>query len=174
MAEQQEQTNQKSNKNVSPLMTLLILAAVLAMQVGVVGAAYWMWGGANPVKADAAAKDKAAQAEQPVEIMVVEDKFQNTRTGRSYLYDTEIYIVSKHKHKDFIKKRMKARKAQVVTEIATIIRRAEPSYFDEPELSTLTRQIRAALNRVLGKTEDGKSYIDTVLIKKMTEFRTDM
>jgi flagellar basal body-associated protein FliL len=174
MAEQDQQANNKASKTFSPLMTLLILAAVLCMQVGVVGAAYWMWGGAKPVKADAAAADKAAKAEQPVEIMIVEDKFQNTRTGRSYLYDTEVYIVAKQKHKDFIKKRMKARKAQIVTEIATIIRRAEPSYFDEPELSTLTRQIRAALNRVLGKTEGGKSYIDQVLIKKMTEFRTDM
>jgi flagellar basal body-associated protein FliL len=172
MAEQNQQ-NKKDNKSFSPLMTLLILAGVLCMQVGVVGAAYWMWGGASTVKADGAAEDKAAKAEQPVEALIVENKFQNTRTGRSYLYDTEVYIVTKQKHQDFIKKRVKARKAQIVTEIATIIRRAEPSYFDEPELSTLTRQIRAALNRILGKTESGESYFDKVLIKKMTEFRTD-
>jgi flagellar basal body-associated protein FliL len=172
MAEQEQQT--QKNRSVSPLMTLLILSGVLIMQVGTVGAAYWLWGGPSEAKADAAAKDAAAEAKQPVEIKVVDAKFQNTRTGRSYLYDTEVYIVAKQKHKQFVKKRLKARSAQVSTEIATIIRRAEPSYFDEPERATLTRQFRAALNRVLGETEAGKSYIDKVLIKKMTEFRTDV
>jgi flagellar basal body-associated protein FliL len=172
MAEQEQK--QQNSRSVSPLMTLLVLAGVLFMQVGTVGAAYWLWGGPSQVKADGAAKDQAAEAEQPVEIQVIDAKFQNTRTGRSYLYDTEVYIVAKQKHKSFVNKRLKARKAQISTEIATIIRRAEPSYFDEPELSTLTRQFRAALNRVLGQTEQGQSYIDTVLIKKMTEFRTDV
>ena len=69
MAEQNEQNNKQ--KSFSPLMTLLILAGVLCMQVGVVGAAYWMWGGASTVKADAAASDKAAKAEQPVEALIV-------------------------------------------------------------------------------------------------------
>jgi flagellar basal body-associated protein FliL len=174
MADGNQQEQAKSGRAVSPLMTLLILAAVLCLQVGVVGAAYWLWGGASEVRADPAAKDQAAQAEQPVEVLIVDSKFQNTRTGRSYLYDTEVYIVAKQKHEDYVKKRLEARKAQIVTDIATIIRRAEPSYFDEPELSTLTRQIRADLKRVFGQTEQGKSYIDKVLIKKMTEFRTDV
>jgi flagellar basal body-associated protein FliL len=171
MAEQ-EQTQQTSKSN-SPLMTLIILAAVLVLQMGTVGTAYYLWGGASEVQADAAAEDQAAKAEQPVEIKVIEARFQNTRTGRSYMYDTQLYIVAKQKHKKMLKKRIKSRKAQITAKLATIVRRAEPSYFDEPERSTLTRQFRAALNETLGKTEAGKPYIDELLIKKMTEIRMD-
>jgi len=172
MAEQEQA--EQSGRSVSPLMTLLILAGVLLLQVGTIGGAYYLWGGPSEVKADAAAKDEAADAEQPVEMKVIETRFQNTRTGRSYMYDTELYLVAKQKHKPYIKKRLKARKAQLTTRLATIVRRAEPSYFDEPERATLTRQFRAAISDVLGQTESGKPYFEEVLIKKMTEFRTDV
>jgi flagellar basal body-associated protein FliL len=165
-----EKNENQQKRSVSPLMTILALAVVLLAQVGVVGGAYWLWGGPSQVKADSAAADEAAKAQQPTEVLVVADRFQNTRSGRTYLYDTEIYIVTENQHEEHAKERFEKRRAQVVTEIATIIRRDEPSYFKEPELSTLTRQVRAALNEVLGKTEEGETYIDKVLIKKMLKY----
>lgn len=173
MAEQNQGNEKSGGRRVSPIMTLIVLAGVLCLQVGTVGLAYWLWGGPSEVRADSAAEDEAAKAQQPTEILVVDSQFQNTRTGRSFLYDMEVYVVAKQKHSEYLKPRLESRKAQIVTEIATIVRRAERSYFHEPELSTLTRQIRAALNRVFGRTEAGETYIQQVLIKKLTEYRTD-
>jgi len=157
-----------------PVKTLGALAAVLLLEAGAISAAFLFAGGPAPVKAEGAPEDAAALLEQPVETLVVADKFQNTRTGRSYMYDTEIFVVVTTKNQSNVEGRVDQMKAQITTDIATIFRRAEPSHLLEPELSTLTRQVRAALDERLGIDEDGQPYVREVLIKKCTQFRADL
>lgn len=157
-----------------PIKTVGILAAVLALEAGAISAAFMLAGGPAEVKAEGAAADDHALLEQPVEILVIADRFQNTRTGRAYMYDTEIFVVTKKKHEEQVGDRLEHMKAQITTDIATIFRRAEPSHLLEPELSTLTRQVRAAIDGRLGHDEDGQPYADEVLIKKCMQFRADM
>lgn len=171
MAEQNEKTEkQGSKKKGLGLKTGIILAAVLLVEVVGAGGAWWFLGGASSAKADSAAADKAAKAEQPVELPLLKDRFQNTRTGRSYLYDTDIWVVVAKKNEDFVKQRTKSINALLTTDVATIFRRADPSYFHEPDLSTLTRQIKADLDKRFGQDEDGKPYIQKVLIQQLTEY----
>lgn len=156
-----------------PVRTVVILLAVLLLEGAAISAAFLLSGGPADVKADPAAIDAAAMAEQPVEVLVIAEKFQNTRTGRPYLYDTEIYIVVKQKYQVDIEAQIEAMQAQLTTDVATIFRRAEPSHLLEPELSTLTRQIQAVLNERLGHDEDGKPKVQEVLIRKCMQFRAD-
>jgi flagellar basal body-associated protein FliL len=173
MAEQ-TQTNPSANEKKSvTLRTLLILLAVLAIEGIAISAAFLLVGGPADVRAAGAAADEAALAERIVEELVVSDKFQNTRTGRTYLYDTEVYILIRQKNQPQVKSALVAMRAQVLSDVATIFRRAEPAHLLEPSLATLRRQIKAALDERLGRDEQGQSMIDEVLIPKCTQIRAD-
>ncbi len=152
-----------------PVKTMLVLGAVLLVEAAAISAAFLLTGKPAEVKAQGAAIDEAALAEQPVEELVVADKFQNTRSGKIFIYDTEIFIVVRRKHQDQTKEDIKAMQAALSTDIATIFRRAEPSFLTEPTLATLTRQIRAALEQRLKKDEQGASVVQEVFIRKCTQ-----
>ena len=171
MAEQNE-NKQDAPKRKFPIKTIIALAVVLLLEAGAVSVVFFIAGQPADVKAEGAKLDKA-KMEQPVEMLLVEDRFQNTRTGRAYLYDTEIYIVLARKHEKTLNQRLESMKAQITTEIATIFRRAEPSHLLEPELSTLTRQIKAMLDEKIGYDEDGEPYVEEVLIRKCMQFRAN-
>lgn len=118
--------------------------------------------------------DKGAQDEVKFsELLVAKDQFPNQRTGRTYLYDTEIYITVRKKEADKLKKQVEAMQATLATDIAVVFRRAEPAQLLEPTLATLTRQLKAALDERLGKDAEGQPVVHEVLIRKCTQFRTD-
>ncbi len=156
-----------------PLKTMIMLAAVLLIEGVAISAVFLMAGGPAPVRGESSADDPAIVAEQPAEVLVIADKFQNTRRGRAYLYDTEIYIVVANKYKESIEESIEAKRAAITADVAVIIRKAEPAYLMEHELSTLKRQIRAALDQRLGSDSDGKPYVQEVLITRCDEYRSD-
>ncbi len=170
MAEAAPNTPRKS----FPLKTLLILVGVLLLEGLAVSAAFLLAGKPAQVEADPNAPDAQALANQPVEELVVSEKFQNSRTGRTYLYDTEIYILVKRKHQSQVQTKLQDMTARLTTEIATIFRSAEPAQLDEPTLATVTRQVQAKLDELLGKdVETGESVVDKVLVRKCIKFRAD-
>lgn len=156
------------------LKTLLVLVAVLAVEGAAISAVFLLTGGPADARAEGAAADEAALAEEPVEILVIADKFQYTRTGRSYLYDAEIYIITARKHRPAIEDRVDRMEAQVRSDVATIIRRAEPAHLMEFELSTLKRQIESSLNNHLGYDEQGEPLVQAVHVSKWMRFRGDL
>jgi flagellar basal body-associated protein FliL len=160
-----------------PLKPILILLAVVLIEGVAISGAFIMSGKPAAVSASTpgAQKDEALKLDQPIEELVVSDRFQNTRTGRTYLYDTEIYIVVRQKNDEQAKKILEANKARIRQDIRTIISQAEPAELLEPTLATLTRQIRASLDDHLGHDpQDGKPLIEKVLITKCTQYRVDM
>lgn len=174
MAEQNDNAKQKTGGKKLPLKTILVLVAVLLVEGLAVSALFWFAGKPADVRADGSAMEQAALREEPVEVLVVEDRFQNTRTGRTYLYSTEVYIVLANKHQDRVTADLESMKAQVHSDIATIFRRAEPAHLLEPELATLRRQIRATLDKHLGFDEEGNPIVQEVLIPKCIPFRADL
>ena len=169
MPEQTANDKQATGVRRLPLKTIMILAVVLLLEAGAVSAIWFFAGQPADVAAEGTNLDEA-QLEQPVEMVLIEDRFQNTRSGRAYLYDTEIYIVVPRKHQSTVQNKLEGMHAQVATEIATIFRRAEPAHLLEPELSTLTRQIRAMIDEKFGYDEAGKPYIQQVLIRKCMQY----
>jgi flagellar basal body-associated protein FliL len=156
------------------LKTIMIMAVVLVIEGVAISAAFMLSGKPAEVHADPAAHSEAAEMDKPVEILVVEDKFQNTRSGKTYLYDTQIYIVVKAKDEEGINAKLEVMSAQIAADIGTIFRRAEPAQLLEPTLATLTRQIKAVMDDRLGLDQDHKSRIQEVLLKKYTQYRVDM
>lgn len=171
---QQADAGAPEGKKKLPIKTAIVLLAALLIEGAAISTVFILAKGPEPLKADATVADEMAEAERHVEVLVIADKFQNTRTGRSYLYDTEIYVVIHNKDLDQIKQSIESMKAQLSTEIATIFRRAEPSYMMEPDLATLTRQINAVLQKKLGVDAEGEPYVIGTLIEKCIRIRADM
>lgn len=157
-----------------PIKTLIVLLAALIIEGVAISAVFIFAKGPEPIRADANLAEGLADEEKQVEVLVISEKFQNTRTGRSYLYDTEIYVIIRKKYADKIDADIQGMQAQLSTEIATIFRRAEPSYLMEPELATLTRQVGAVLTKKLKVDDEGEPYVMGTLIKKCIRIRADM
>jgi hypothetical protein len=157
-----------------PIKTAIVLLVALLIEGAAISAVFIFAKGPEPIRADATVSDEMAEAERQVEVLVIAEKFQNTRTGRSYLYDTEIYVIIRNKYVDQVDQSIQGMQAQLSTEIATIFRRAEPSYLMEPELATLTRQVGAVLMEKLGLDSENEPYVMGTLIKKCIRIRADM
>lgn len=169
----QTTTAQDGGNKRLPFKTLLMLVAVLLIEGAAISAVFILAGPAD-VKAEGKLEDPLAAQEAPAEVLVLADKFQNTRRGRAYLYDTEIYIVVATKHREQIEAAIESKKAAITADIATIIRKAEPAHLMEHELATLRRQIQASLDKRLGyQLGDGEPYIQEVLITRCDEYRSD-
>ena len=177
MAEQNEQPaaeGQEPEKKGLPIKTILVLVIALVIEGAAISGVFMMAGGPEPVQAQGAADDEAAEMERPIELLACQGRFQNTRTGRAYLYDTSVYIVIKKKYEEQITQKIEMMQAQIDTDVAKIFRKAEPSHLLEPELSTITRQIKSALDGRFGQDEDvGESIVQEVLIPKCQRFRSD-
>jgi flagellar basal body-associated protein FliL len=150
----------------SPIKVLLMVVMVLVLEGATIGLTIMFSGGPAKVEGHGIKPDVAAEDATLVELQVAKEKFANQRTGRTYLYDTEIYITVHAKDGDKIKDKVAAMQAQLATEIATIFRRAEPAHLLEPTLATLTRQIKAALDERVGKDAEGKPLVQEALIRK--------
>jgi hypothetical protein len=103
-----------------------------------------------------------------VELQVASGKYPNLRTGRSLLYDTEVYLTVHKKDEENTKKILESSKAQIAMEIVSIMRKGEPSFFQEATLTTLRRQFKAVLDEKIGKDAKGEPIVQDVLITKCT------
>lgn len=154
-----------------PVRTLALVGVLLVVQLSVVGALFVMMGGPKEAAADAAAPDPVMLAQQPREVHVAAGKFPNTRTGRTFVYDTEVYIVVAEKHRQKVAEQIENTRAQITEDIREIISRADRSQLTEPTLATIKRQLKARFDSRFGADEDGKPIVRDVVMNKFTEFQ---
>ncbi len=81
----------KSRK--SPLRLVIVIGGILVTEAVVIIGAMMFLGGPRDVEAaEAPAVLDAPEEEQIVEILVLDAKLPNNKSGVTYLYDTEIYV----------------------------------------------------------------------------------
>ncbi len=160
----------QAEKKKLPIKTILVVLAALLIEAGAIIGVFMFAAGPSPVQADGMSSQAALTGEQPIEVLVVSGKFQNTRSGRAYLYDTEVWIVVKSKYEQEVVASQESIQAAIKSDVTTIFRRAEPAHLRESELSTLTRQIKAALDKRFGYDPDGNSYVQDCFLAEFKEF----
>jgi len=114
---------------------------------------------------------KAGDKKKPVELLVLDFKAPNKTSGRTFLYDVAIYVVTKSEHEAKVKDTLKEREALIKDRIRTIIAQSDPEKLtggSEPGLETLRRQVKYQLDLILGE-----GVIEEVLVPKCIPFRTD-
>lgn len=111
--------------------------------------------------------DKKAQ----VEIPLIEFRAPNKQSGRTFIYDVAIFVVTKAENKDKVKETITAREALIKDRVRTIIAQSDPEKLEggsEPNLDTLRRQVKVQMDDVIGE-----GLIDEVLVPRCIPFRTD-
>lgn len=113
----------------------------------------------------------APDQKSPVELSVVDFRAPNKQTGRTFLYDVSIYVVTKEQNSDLVKSLITSHSELIQDRIRTIIAQSDPDKLgggSEPGLETLRRQIKYQLDQIIG---DG--LIDEVLIPRCIPYRAD-
>jgi flagellar basal body-associated protein FliL len=121
---------------------------------------------------EGAAGDKSGPAaDTNVEIQLLESRFPNKQSGRTFLYDVDMYVSVKADKQDDVKKMIADRDALIKDRVRTIIAQLDPEKLgggSEPGLETLRRQVKYQLDEILG---DGN--VEEVLVPRCIPFRTD-
>lgn len=161
--ENKDQAPPKGKKN-----TMIVVAAMMLLEaVGV----YVLVGviGGGPSSAGASEITGLEQLDQdtPVEIMLVEDRFQNLDSGRVWGWQTEVYMKVRKKNEEAVNEIL-ARDAAAVREgVALIFRKARDRHLREPGMETLNHQLMAYVVEVFGLDGEELPVIDKVIIAKL-------
>ena len=164
--------------------TPVMLGGVMLLEAAVLFAGFKFLGGGptHAVGADIATHDVApadgkadasgaAGGRKTVEVSVLEFKAQNKLSGRSFVYDVSIFVVTKAEFKSQVAETIKAREALIKDRVRTIIAQNDPEKLgggSEPGLETLRRQVKHQLEEIIGE-----GMIDEVLVPKCIPIRSD-
>lgn len=159
--------------------TPVLLGGVMLLEAAVLFAGFKFLGsGVQPAQAELVVAETghgqgAATGEKPkwAEVPVVDLRAPNKRSGRTFIYDVSIFLVSKGEFEEKAKKTIKEREALIKDRIRTIIADSDPEKLGggiEPGLETLRRQVKHQLDEILGE-----GMIEEVLVPRCIPFRTD-
>ena len=161
--------------------TPMLLGLVMLVEAGVLFAGFKFFGGGpapvqgaelvhDPHAQDGEAGDKP-NPKKRVELAVLDFKAPNKLTGRTFLYDVSIYIVTRDELKEKVRQTIAEREATIKDRIRTIVAQSDPDKLgggSEPGLETLRRQVKYQLDEIVGE-----GLIDEVLIPRCIPYRAD-
>ena len=135
----------------SPLRLVIVLGGILVVEaVVIIGAMMILGGPPNVEAAEVPAVMTAPEEERIVEILVLDAKLPNNKSGMTYLYDTEIYVQVKKRYSDRVVAELQQFRNEIKSEITAIWRTAEMRHFQEPRLESVTRRIQTMLSDRFG------------------------
>jgi len=158
-----------------PVRTIAVVLVMLLVEGAAIIGIMTLLGGPSKVVAQPGLFGDATSPEmQPIEIQLMHEKLSNSASGRIFIYDTEIQVMTRERHRAAVQAVMDSRMASIRTGISRIFAAAEHSYFSEPGLETLTRQITTFLqNEIFPEDGEGNEMVTSVLIPKCMGFPAD-
>ncbi len=146
-----ESSDGQRKRRKSPARLIILVGGILAVEAVVIIGVMAVLGGPPEVKAsDVPAALETPEEEQIVEIMVLDSKLPNNKSGVTYLYDTEIYVQVKKRYADDVVEELQQFRNEIKSEITAIWRTAQVRHFQEPRLESLTRRVQRMLSDRFG------------------------
>ncbi|MCC5786571.1 MAG: hypothetical protein JJU33_07720 [Phycisphaerales bacterium] len=171
MADAAAQAEQQQPKK-SPKLVLIVVAALMLIEGVAVVVVMKLTSGGRDAHANIVGKDEA-DAESFAEVQLLAGRFQNMTTGRVWDWEVELHLKVRNKNMDRVRRTLDNRSAEIRAGIATIIRRAPHTQLKEPERRSITRQVHALMDEVLGLDPLGESYIGEVLVPVLDGYPAD-
>ncbi len=163
-----------ADKKKLPIRTIAVVMVMLLVEGAAIVGIMTLFGGPSEVVAQPGLFGEATSPElQPVEIQIINEKLTNSASGRIFIYDTEIQILTQERHRATVQSVMDNRLASIRTGVSRIFAAAEHSYFAEPGLETLTRQVTEFLQTIFPEDGEGNEMVTSVLIPKCMGFPAD-
>ncbi|MBL0927872.1 MAG: hypothetical protein IBJ11_09505 [Phycisphaerales bacterium] len=172
MAEEAAKTEQAPPKKGLPVKTIVVILAMLAVEAGLIVGVMMMLGKPSEVKAVGPVEGVKEQEGVLREVEIVKEKFSNNRTGKMWVWDTEIIAQVSPKHVEHVEAELEKRRGEIRTGIGGIWRSAEHADLTSPDREVLTRRTLAYLRGIFGQDPEGKEYVQTVLIPQTLGFPT--
>lgn len=166
---------QTSEQKKSPKKKLLAMVsgAMILEAVVIVALVMMFSGGPGATQAKGLdGHDQAADLED-VELLLVDDIFQNMQTGKVWVWKTEIHMKVRPRNVSAVEQELSRRSAEIKERVGQVIRRANHAHLREPDLRTLNRQFSALANELFGKDESGQYRVERVIISRCEGFSTD-
>ncbi len=120
------------------------------------------------------AAPSAGDANKIVEVLIVEERLLNSRSGMHYLYETEIWVHVRKRNEAAVLSELEQCRNEIKAEVIAMWRTAMPEQLEEPRMENLTRKVQAMLQERFGKDEKSKEpRIEKALIVAGPGFRVD-
>ncbi len=163
-----------TDKKPGSFKSIIMIAVMLLAEAGLIVGAMMFVGGPATVSGDVERPPAELESEKIVEVLVLDDRLPNNRSGLTYLYPTEIYIQVRRKHEPIVQDQLKQFQNEIRAEISAIWKTAEPRHFQEPMLENLTRKVQALMDGRFGSDSDsGEPIVAKCVIVAGTGFRVD-
>lgn len=172
-AEGDSEGDAKPAKKKPPVVAIAAVAAVMAVEGAVVFVVAGMTKGGQTASASELHEGHGTEGEEMAEVPVFQGKFQNQTSGRVWIWETEIVLEVREKHKEHITHELERRQAAVRDAISRIYRRAQLAQLREPGSETITRQLTAMLDEFFGPDPEGHSMIERVLVPVCDGYSAD-
>ncbi|MHC4427864.1 MAG: hypothetical protein ACYS0D_04580 [Planctomycetota bacterium] len=171
MSEAQE----SGSNSKSVIRMILLVCGILFIEAVVILGAIMFLGGPTDVEASSSqATAQLPEEERIVEVLVLDGRLPNSKTGITYLYDVEIYVQVKSRYSVQVSDEFDQFRNEIKSDITAIWRQSDPREFQEPKLQSLTRKIGALLNQRFGvDPEYSEPIISKCVIVMGTGFRVD-
>lgn len=151
------------------MMTIFLIAGIMAIEaVAVYMLVTFTMGSATTAAEMGIEGRELDEAERPVEIPLIQDRFMNLTTGRVWGWNIEVVLQVRQKNEERVRAELERRQAEVRDGVAKLIRSAQDRHLKEPNLQTITRQLTAYLNEIFGADAAGTPRIERVLIPDLT------
>lgn len=154
-----------------PVKTIGIVTGIMIAEAALVVAVF---SAISPKQSHAKADHaevESSDAETIKEIQVVDEKFQNNKSGRAFIWDIIVTVQVKKKHSEQVEALVKARAGEIKQEIGRLVANADDSQLKEPNRETLLRQANALLNKIIGTDEKSNDpLVQKVIIPRCRGF----
>lgn len=111
-------------------------------------------------KGEKGEKGETSDATMDAEVSIGQIIGFNRTSGRLMMVRIEVVVVVAKEKEENLKKLAELRKATISDRITTIVRAAEPRFFNEPGLETIRRQVKFELDKVVG---DDKLIVEVLI-----------
>ncbi|MFT5424217.1 MAG: flagellar basal body-associated protein FliL [Phycisphaerales bacterium] len=163
-----KETKDQDKKPKGKKNTMLVVAAMMLLEaVGV----YVLVGviGGGPSTAGASEIEGLEQLDEdaPVEILLVEDRFQNLDSGLVWGWEVEVYLKVRKKNEKVVNEILTRDANEIREGVTLIFRKARDRHLREPGMETMSHQLMAYVVEIFGLDSDELPLVDKIIVAKL-------
>jgi len=149
-AERQEPTAPAAPKSGGKKFAI-ITVVLLIVEGAVLGGVFMILNKPKTAEATAPVVVADPEEEKIVEVLMLNERLANDRSGLTFVYPTEIYVQVKKKHEESISEEIERLKNELRADISALWRTAEPQHLQEPRMESMTRRVETLLRERFDK-----------------------